>query len=180
MLLWQFPQPLVTLIRVSYRWFKIHHPPTNPIGIPSVLHRPSPSREIGTVVRRPPQLLRNEIPSQSHSYTHTQPKPTQQNSTRFKRLRLRCLHSDLHTQNYGQNIVLQPPRELKKKQNLCLTFFRLKMPLVPTWLEQQPPNGGVPLLEQIRTKEPKPSRTSPQLSYMTGSQIGSQLIFTIY
>ena len=70
-LLWQFLQPLVALVRVSCRGFRTYHPPTNPIGIALVLHWPSPSREIGTAVRRPPQSLRNYVPSQSHSHTHT-------------------------------------------------------------------------------------------------------------
>lgn len=50
-----------------------------------------------------------------------------------------------------------------KNRILCLPLLRFRMALVPTRPDQEPPNGGVPLLDQVRIQDPRPSRTSPQL-----------------
>ena len=65
--------------------------------ITSVLHRLSPSRDIGTAVRRPPHSLRNCVPSQSHPYTqsHNRIQPTKGHTHEMINP---CL--DLRMQNY--------------------------------------------------------------------------------
>ena len=159
---WQFLQPLVTLTRVSCRGLRTYHPPTNPIGIASVLHRPSPSREIGTAVRRPLHSLRNYVPSQSHSsHTGNRIPPNRtvyafntHDSIIFVRVFARRITGKINCRNRQGS---------SKNRILCLPLFRFRMALVPTRPDQEPPNGGAPLLDQVRIQEPRPSRTSPQI-----------------